>query len=203
MNSTPRALLFDLDGVLVRSGEIWFRTLEEAGRRFRGRPVTREEFFPTFGQGTAADVVHFGFACTSEELDRFYAETFPRHGDELWVDPDAARVLEAVRERGATRALVTNTVSALTAIILGKAGLQALFESVNCAGQVPRAKPAPDLLRRALQQLGVGADEAWMIGDSRYDREAAKAAGVRFIGLHLDGDARIEALAQLLDLFPA
>lgn len=52
----PEAVLFDMDGVLVKSEEAWFRTVEAAGVRFRGRPVTRAEFGPTFGQGTAADV---------------------------------------------------------------------------------------------------------------------------------------------------
>jgi len=42
-----------MDGVLIRSEEAWLRVLEDAGRRFRGSPVTREEFAPTFGQGTA------------------------------------------------------------------------------------------------------------------------------------------------------
>ncbi|MBI5544257.1 MAG: haloacid dehalogenase, partial [Deltaproteobacteria bacterium] len=73
-----RAILFDLDGVLVRSEEAWFRTVEEAGRRFRGRPITRAEFAPTFGQGTLADVREFDLSCTAPELDRFYTETFPR-----------------------------------------------------------------------------------------------------------------------------
>ena len=38
-----RAVLFDMDGVLVRSEEVWFRVVEAAGVRFRGRAITREE----------------------------------------------------------------------------------------------------------------------------------------------------------------
>src|SRR5687767_3280690 len=71
-----KAVLFDLDGVLVKSEEAWFRTVEESGRRFRGRPVSREEFDPTFGQGTAADVEVFGLRCSTSELDAFYVEQF-------------------------------------------------------------------------------------------------------------------------------
>ncbi|MBL8939307.1 MAG: haloacid dehalogenase, partial [Archangium sp.] len=59
-----RAVLFDMDGVLVRSEEVWFRVVEAAGVRFRNRAITREEFFPTFGQGTAADIPVFGLSCT-------------------------------------------------------------------------------------------------------------------------------------------
>ena len=59
---SARAILFDMDGVLVRSFEVWFRVVEEAGRRFRGRAITRGEFTPTFGQGTADDVPVFGLS---------------------------------------------------------------------------------------------------------------------------------------------
>jgi phosphoglycolate phosphatase-like HAD superfamily hydrolase len=65
---------------------------------------------------------------------------------------------------------------------------------------VPRAKPAPDLVLHACAKLGVAPSEAWMVGDSRFDRGAAEAAGVYFVGLGLDGQARIEQLEQLWPL---
>src|SRR5947209_4829382 len=105
----PRCILFDLDGVLVSSFEVWFRCVEEAGRRFRGRAITRAEFTPTFGQGTQADVAVFGLSCSSAELDAFYVECFPRYLDEVWVDPEGAPLLLALRERGLKTSLVTNT----------------------------------------------------------------------------------------------
>lgn len=198
----PSALLFDLDGVLVRSEEVWFRVVEEAGRRFRGRPVTREEFTPTFGQGTEADVSVFGLRCTPGELNRFYAESFMRHTGALWINPEAATLLAELEARGKQLALVTNTVSPLARDILAAAGLASHFRVLACADLVPRAKPAPDLLRYALERLGRAPEEAWMVGDSRYDREAARAAGVFFIGLGLDGDLRIDRLGQLSAFVP-
>jgi HAD superfamily hydrolase (TIGR01549 family) len=197
---TPTTVLFDLDGVLVRSEEPWFRTVEESGRRFRGRPVTREEFAPTFGQGTRADIEVFGLRCSVEELDRFYVEVFPRFASETWVDPEAAPLLDALGERGLKRAVVTNTVTPLARIVLESASLLSRLEVVACASEVAHPKPEPDLVIEALRRLGVGAGEAWMVGDSRYDREAARAAGVHFVGLGIDGDARIDALGQLLPL---
>ncbi len=202
MSSGPRAVLFDMDGVLVRSEEVWFRVVEEAGRHFRGSPVTREEFLPTFGQGTAADVTVFRLGCTAAELDAFYLERFPAHAEEIWVDPDAAHVLRDLRARGLQTGLVTNTVRKLADYILRAAGLEGLLDSVSCADMVARAKPAPDLVVHGLTQLGRTAREAWLVGDSRYDREAAKAAGVHFVGYGLDGDARVDALRALLGLLP-
>jgi phosphoglycolate phosphatase/AHBA synthesis associated protein len=198
--TAPSAILFDMDGVLIRSEEAWLRVLEDAGRRFRGSPVTREEFAPTFGQGTAEDVRVFGLRCTPAELDAFYLEHLPRHATEVWVNPDAQGLLEALSARGLRRALVTNTVSALARSLLGAAHLLPFFEVLACADLVAQAKPAPDLVLYALGELGLEPGAAWMVGDSRFDRGAAGAAGVRFVGLGLDGDARIERLGDLLPL---
>jgi phosphoglycolate phosphatase/AHBA synthesis associated protein len=196
-----RAVLFDMDGVLVRTHGIWHGVVEEAGRRFRGRPVTREEFDPTFGQGTAADVEVFGLGCTVEELDRFYVDQFSRFVSGVWVDPSAAGVLEALAARGLATAVVTNTVSPLAEEILDAARLRASFQVIACADQVAHAKPAPDLVLAALDRLGVAREHAVFVGDSRYDREAAQAAGVRFVGLGIDGEQRVESLPSLLPLF--
>jgi len=193
----PHAILFDLDGVLVKSWEAWFKVVEEAGIRFRGRAVTREEFAPTFGQGTNADVKAFGFNLTPAELDAFYAEQFLKHALHVWVNPEAAPLLNALRARGLKLAVVTNTVTPLAHEILRAAKLESLFDLIACADQVPHAKPAPDLVLHACAKLGVATNDAWMIGDSRFDRGAANGAGVRFVGLELDGDFRVESLSQL------
>ncbi len=193
----PRALLFDMDGVLVDSKEVWFRCIEQAGLRFRGRAITREEFFPTFGQGTAADVAVFGLSCTAAELDAFFAAEFVRHLAAIWVNPEAAPLLAQLEAAGTLRAVVTNTVGPLTEVILEHAKLRRFFQVLATADRVAQAKPAPDLVRLACRELGVAPAEAWMVGDSKYDRGAANAAGVYFVGLGLDGDRRVERLAEL------
>ncbi len=202
MTTPVRAVLFDLDGVLVRSEESWFLTVEEAGRRFRGRAVTRGEFAPTFGQGTRADIERFGLRCTVEELDRFYTETFPRFAAHVWVNPAAAPVLGELASRGIARAVVTNTVAPLAAIILRAAALDRWLDGCACASEVAHSKPAPDLVLLGLAKLGVTPCAAWMVGDSRFDREAAAAAGVRFLGLGIDGDERLETLEELIERLP-
>jgi phosphoglycolate phosphatase/AHBA synthesis associated protein len=193
----PRAVLFDMDGVLVRSEEIWFRLLEEAGRRFRGRPVTREEFAPTFGQGTSADCSVFGLECSPEQLDQYYVENFRRYLGGVWVDPEAAPLLDGLRAQGIRIEVVTNTVTELARSVLEKADLLQRLDGLSCADMVSKPKPAPDLIHHALEVLSVRADDAWYVGDSRFDREAAGAAGVRFVGLRIRGDARIEQLKEL------
>lgn len=193
-----KAMLFDMDGVLVRSEQVWFRLLEEAGRRFRGHAITRDEFAPTFGQGTRADVEVFGLGCTPDELDAYYRDHFHLHAAETWVDPDARAVLLGLRARGLQVAVVTNTATQLAKEILRSAELLEVVDVVACADQVANPKPAPDVVRQALSAVGLESEEAWMVGDSRYDREAARSAQVHFLGYRIDGDVRVETLPQML-----
>ena len=67
----------------------------------------------------------------------------------------------------------------------------------------PRPKPAPDIVLRACELLGVAVTDAVVVGDSEFDRRAARAAGARFIGFRCRGDRRIEELDELLELVRA
>ncbi len=196
----PQAVLFDLDGVLVKSEEAWFLTLATAGQRFRGRPVTRDEFAPTFGQGTAADVKAFGFSCTADELDAFYQTEFLARLPAIWVNPDAKPLLAALKAQGVKRAVVTNSIAAVAGPLLERAQVSGDFEAVATADQVQNAKPAADLVLAACAALGVLPAQTWLVGDSRFDLGAARAAGAHFVGFGIDGDARIDKLDALLPL---
>jgi len=52
----------------------------------------------------------------------------------------------------------------------------------------------------ACRRLRVTPEKAIVVGDSRYDREAAAGAKVKFVGLRMDGDVRIERLGEVLDI---
>lgn len=190
-------MLFDLDGVIVKSEPVWQRVVEEAGVKFRGSPVTREEFEPTFGQGTVADIAVFKLNCTPQELDAFYIEGLKRHADLVWVNPDARPCLQALHANGRPLSIVTNSVAKIARQLLDAAGVRELFDFVATADQVVHAKPAPDLVLLACRQLGVDPTKAVMVGDSRYDRGAAMAAGAKFIGYGIDGDARVQRLTDV------
>lgn len=203
MPRPPRAILFDLDGVLVDSMDAWHGAVAEAGVRFRGHAVTREEIAATFGQGTGADVEVFGLSCTPAELDAFYEAELPHHLAAVRVAPDARRVIEALAARGLPRALVTNTVGSLARELVALAVPLELFGSLATADRVTCPKPDPDLVLLACTELGVDPRDAWLVGDSRYDQAAARAAGAFFVGLGLPGDATLDTLADLLTLVDA
>lgn len=191
-----RAVLFDLDGVLIDSYEVWFHLLASAARRLGGRPVTRAAFEQTWGQGIAADIERFYPGQTVETLEDDYCRHFLDHAEHLRVDPAAARVLAELRARGVRSALVTNSPSSLASGILERAGLA--MDVVVGGTDVPRPKPAPDMIARACERLGVDHRAALVVGETDFDRQAAEAAGIRFVGLRTAGDPRLENLEEIL-----
>ena len=196
---TPRrAVLWDLDGVLVDSYEVWFHVLNHAARAFGAEPVSREVFAAGWGQGIEKDVERFFPDRTIREVEAFYHAHFMDHATHLRVDPDAPAVIAALRAAGLRQALITNTPGPLAKSILASAGLE--LDAVVGGTDVPRGKPAPDMVLEACRALAVEPAAAIVVGDSRYDRDAARAANVRFVGVRIDGDARVERVSALVPL---
>ncbi len=187
-----------MDGVLVESYEAWFHLTAGAARDLGYPPVSRAAFHAAWGQGLDADVRTFYPRHTTDEIERYYTRHFRDHAEHLRVEPDAARVLDELRRRGVRTAVITNTPAALAREILGCAGLR--VDSLVGGTDVPQAKPAPDMVLRGCELLEVPASRAIVVGDSRFDAEAASAARVYFVGFKMEGDTRIERLVEVLDL---
>lgn len=192
-----RAVLFDLDGVLVESRQVWFHLMQAAARDFGYPGISRQAFDDTFGQGVDADLQTFFPGLTFRQLDRYYDEHFRDHRRHFEVNPEAGAVFAALARAGRARAVVTNTSTPLAREILGWVGLAP--DLLVGSSDVARAKPAPDMVLAACQRLRVEPTEAVMVGDSPYDRAAAEAAGVAFLGYGpIGGAAGLARLSELL-----
>jgi phosphoglycolate phosphatase len=158
------------------------------------RRVSRTEIFELmFGPDEPAkDIAH-------EAFDRRYMAHF---GQVRPFEPGARALLATLRAAGLTTGLLTNRRRALFMHELAKvdgSGWAGLFDVVVCGDDVPRRKPAPDMVLRALAELGQRvAPEAWFVGDSPTDTAAAKRAGIT--AAYYNG-ARWEP-EQLLRIFP-
>ena len=193
------AVLFDLDGVLLDSFEAWASLVDAAARHFGHPSVTREAFRAVYGQPTQSDVDHFFPDQTVESVEAYYEAHFAEHAGAAEVAPAAAAVLAALDERGVPTAVITNTPSALARQILEAASLAP--GAVVGGSDVPKAKPAPDIVFRACEVLGVEPWDALVVGDSAYDKQAAAAAGAPFAGIGgIAGNYTLSDLHQVLDI---
>jgi HAD superfamily hydrolase (TIGR01509 family) len=194
--ATPRAVLFDLDGVLVDSYDAWFLVVNDAAKRFGAPAIDAEKFRSVWGQGVSADVKNLYPGRTHAEVEAAYTDALPRRRDKVRVNPEAAATLDALAARDVARSVVTNTQEGLAREVLRAASLLSRIDVLVGVVEGRKEKPAPDLLLLAAAKLGVPPRRALMVGDSRYDEEAAAAARVPF--LHYDQRTGASLLAAVL-----
>ncbi len=193
-----RAVLFDMDGVLVFSEEAWFAVYNDTLRRFGHPPVTRAAFDAIYGNGTEADRDAYMPERTVEEINEAYARSFEGRLDLVRPNEEAGAVLRALRDRGIRTSLATNTQHRLARRILEEVGLDGLLDATASADEAGAGKPDPAVVRLAAERAGVPLAECVFVGDSRYDEEAAARAPVRFLSFRAGAASRAGSLARLL-----
>jgi HAD superfamily hydrolase (TIGR01509 family) len=116
-----------------------------------------------------------------------------------YMDPEPGlyEVLKALKASYQV-ALATNRGRSIPAL-LERFGLEEAFDLVSTILEVPRPKPAPDLLLYCLQKTGIAPEQAVYVGDMENDRIAAEAAGIPFIlmGNSIAHPLRIHRLDEL------
>ena len=196
-----RGVLFDMDGVLIDSGRIWYDVLQRVVRDLGGPEVAYADFAATFGQGATADMRQFFEGLSRQAVTARYYEVFPDYLDGLRLMPGAVELLDALQHRGLARAVVTNTPRDLAGLMLGRFDLLQRFDTVVGSDEAPE-KPAPDMIHLALGRLGLLPGEVVYVGDSASDRGATRAAGVFMFGLGHPAEVTISRLDQLLPRLP-
>jgi phosphoglycolate phosphatase len=177
------AAIIDLDGTLVDTvgdfEQALARTLADLGLP----PVDRAFIARTVGRGSMnllrETLAHTGGApglleAAWTHYQRHYAEVNGRHAD---IYPGVTDGLAAMRERGWPLACVTNKPRAFALALLEAKGLRPFFAQVFGGDSFERHKPDPLPLVRTCEALGTPPARTLMVGDSRNDCEAARAAG--------------------------
>jgi len=193
-----RGVLFDMDGVLVFSTQAWFGVYNDTLAWFGHPTIGREEFLKIFGNGTRADREAYMPERSVEEIDAAYRRFFAERLDAIELNPEAIPALARLREGGIRTSLATNTNRPLAESILDRLGVSPLLTAFACADEAGAGKPDPAVVRLAARRIGLSLEECVLVGDSRYDAEAAAAAPVAFRGYRYGAaPTRIEALSEV------
>jgi phosphoglycolate phosphatase len=181
----PIAFLFDLDGTLVDSlpDLAWAmnRLLDEIGRP----PVALEDVRRWVGDG-ASTLVERCLEATGglpkrplgEAVSSFLAHYRGHAAVDSRVYPGVVGTLAGLAAAGHPLGVCTNKPTDLSLIVLSELGLDKFFSAVVGGDGVARRKPHPDHILATLTAMGVSGREALMVGDSRNDVIAARAAGI-------------------------
>lgn len=193
---TPRAVIFDCDGVLVDSEPAAFDLLAE-DLAAHGLPLPRAEMERIFIGGTIAGVHvkarSLGAALPDGWVSEFYDRLYARLAEGTPLVPGVLDLLDALDAAGIPYAVGSNGSDRKMQVTLGQhPGLLDRFQDRLFSGQTLGApKPAPDLYLQAARALGQHPSDCVVIEDSPTGASAAAAAGIPCFGYapHDDGAA--------------
>ena len=184
----PDAVIFDLDGTLVDTVQTridaWSETFEEAGI-----PATRQTLAPLIGvdgKRLAREVAALAGKPIdddrAEEIDKRSGEIYERRNSNPKPLAGVRELVDAIQARGLRWSIATSSRKDQVQTSVKALGLRD-EPSIVDASHVEHAKPEPDLLLRAADELDVEPGRAWYVGDSTWDMVAAVAAGMIPIGV--------------------
>jgi HAD superfamily hydrolase (TIGR01509 family) len=180
------AVVFDLDGVLVDSEQVWDEARKELAAE-RGRPWPEQASRDMMGMSSLEwsrymhDVV--GLPEPPEEVSaevvRRLEEIYRR---ELPLIDGAVEAVERLAERWPL-GLASSSNRELIDLVLELSGLARYFRVTVSSEEVQRGKPAPDVYLEAARRLGVAPEHCAAIEDSENGIRSAKAAGMRVLAI--------------------
>ncbi len=223
-------VVFDKDGTLVDLDAVWFPPaqgwidavasdhrelaaalaerlgIDLAGRRLVPDSIAAASTFEHIGAETVAELVAHGWS--DDQIDaalvRAAAAVDRALGSaEPTMLADVPMLFEHLLQNGLRLALLTSDDRDPTLEFLDWLGARHLLDAVVTATDIEHPKPHPDGLRRIARQLATSTDRILMIGDSVFDRQAARAAGSWFVAVghrsaaaH-EADASVDCIDQL------
>lgn len=188
MSAPLRAVLLDVDGTLVDSNDAHARAWVDAFAE-AGFAVPFERVRPLIGMG-GDQIVPLLTGRSDERIsDRRSAIFRERYLSTVKPFPGSRALVERIRARGLRVVVATSANEEDARPLLDVAGIPDLVDAKTTSDDAERSKPHADVICAALERAGVGADEAVLIGDTRYDVEAASRAGVRTIAVRCGGSS--------------
>ena len=224
---SAQAILFDLDGTLVESAEIWYQLITGASQHFGYSPVSYEAWQATFGQSMEKNVEMWMVGLDQSKFNTYCDDHYSDHLNHLKILDGSIDLLTLVNQKYVKErvAIVTNCPRKITEIILNHLNLNQYFSHIICAGDsLPIAavspflaisgasgggryglkpKPATDILVQGAHQVGVDVSKCCFVGDSRYDMMSGQAAGCAVtVGVGITtGDVFVKDTREAVSLF--
>jgi len=203
-------VLFDLDGTVIDSGAIILASMRHAAETVVGGTWSDQQLMHAVGgPGLEAQMVALDPMRVDELVRVYRAHNEPLHETlECCVGMEDA--LNELRGRGHRLGIVTAKRRVTVDLAFARLPIEHLFETVVGGDETEHHKPHPAPLQLALERLGARPEDAAYVGDSPFDMQSAKAAGVYAIGVSWgrihgaeklgDADVVIHSAGELLDL---
>jgi HAD superfamily hydrolase (TIGR01509 family) len=187
------AVIFDMDGTLIDSIDIYFEIVEIALKKLELPPVSRTKILDAAETGDfnwdlilpdeikdkKDEIIAAAWEIINEIAPQMFAEN-------LELIQGADNILQNISSGIPKIGLVTSTQRQYLQIKMHPlkiAGVEKLFEVIITSDDVPNRKPDPEPLIECAKRLDVYPNKCVYVGDTRTDMQAGKAAGMRTVGV--------------------
>lgn len=207
-SSTERLVIFDLDGVLLDSREIHYRTLNDALVVNGYAPISREDHLSTFdGLPTTRklQLLSQKFGVLSECHDKIWKDkqiATIKAFDELKPDYELMTIFSAVAEDGVQIAVASNSVRNSVKAALLNLGLLKYVNYFVSNEDVKRAKPFPEMYWACMTALNALPKNTVIIEDSHIGRQGATDSGAILIPVENRHNLTVDIATKILNSFP-
>jgi HAD superfamily hydrolase (TIGR01509 family) len=184
------AVLFDVDGTLVDTNYLHAVTWWEAFRQY-GHHVPMVSIHRAIGMGSDKLIDHLlpsnRDRALDDELRSAHAALYAPYWPRLRAFDGAADLLRACANRGLRVVLASSAAEREMGALRAALDAEDVVTAVTSAGDAQESKPAPEILQIALDRGKVAPDAAVFVGDTVWDVEACKKAGLACIALRTGG----------------
>jgi HAD superfamily hydrolase (TIGR01509 family) len=196
------AVVFDLDGVIVDSEQVWDEVRERYTRESGGTytdTATRDMMGMSAPEWSRYMAESLHVPGTPEEINAAVVERMlARYGEAPPFIPGAVDAVRGIAARWPA-AIASSSNPELIEVVLRVSGLAEVIRVAVSSQEVPRGKPAPDVYLEAARRLGVEARACAAVEDSHNGIRSAHAAGMKVVAVpnpHFPPDAEALALAD-------
>ncbi|MBP1932216.1 HAD family hydrolase [Ammoniphilus resinae] len=188
-----RCLLFDLDGTLLDSRDVIIDGVHYLTEKYVPGLFTRKDLLKRFGEpiDDLLDIIEQSLRdkqiTKQQMLDSYFTYINTHHDEQVQLFPYVKEGLYSLKSAGYQLGIVTNKQREFTMRGLQTAGILPFFNTIVTLDDVAVGKPSPEMLIKSMKEIGVTSESSLMIGDSKYDLLAARAAKVPFTALEWYG----------------
>jgi beta-phosphoglucomutase family hydrolase len=181
-----KAVIFDLDGVIVESEDAHIEAEKRAYRKY-GLTISAEELHRYTGTTAKAMftelIAKYKLKTSFEEInsqkEKILLELLEQDAEPT---KGVLSLIRKLKQRRIKLAIASSSTTKLVAYILKKLNITDLFDCVIAAEDAEHSKPNPEIFLKAATKLGVKPSQCLVIEDAKLGVEAAKSAGMKCIG---------------------